>query len=479
MEATTHTKDEETRAELEKEADRRQEDIELIKRDLERVNADFSTEKSRLEFRIIELENGTYRYAEELEGLRDQVVQAHKEAETLQIRHKQRERELLDEKKEAEERKARQLEEECNARELAETRYQEHLCALQQQILRVEAEKKWIETEYDANVRAERERALALDAELQRQAKLKEEEEQARLLEGELQRACLQDAIGRARQEVEKFIAEQERREHEAAFASQGQVEAQALLLEKQSQALQHEKERCQRQILEETERMRRTSEEAHSKKEQEAQVHRKAEEARVRQLEEQQRLRLEEERRRLSFLEEYAHEHEKNNVAGKDQLWRVRESEVLRQAREAAIATLEEECRQSKLREETFRKQLEEKVARVRMAMEQELAEKERQAVEAQCAARLSRALAHEAQKKARLAEEHKHKRISGEELAVLHRRVAEAEDYRRQLEHQQILACALAALEKLQSLYADGDEITSDAKSPSGACPSVESGD
>ena len=186
LEAATRTKDEETRAELEKEVDREREEIERIKHNSERMAKDFNTEKSRLQSRIIELENENHRYVEELEGLRDQVFQAREEAETLQIEHRRRETELL-QKKEAEERKAHQLEEECNAGKLAEARYQEYLSELQQQILRVEAEKKWVETEYDANVRAERERALTLDMELQRQAKVKEEEERARLLEEERQ----------------------------------------------------------------------------------------------------------------------------------------------------------------------------------------------------------------------------------------------------------------------------------------------------
>ena len=254
---------------------------------------------------------------------------------------------------------------------------------------------------------------------------------------------------------MENLIAEQERCEREAVFASQGQVEAQALLIEKQSQVLQYEKERCQRQILEETERVRHILEETHFKKEQEAQAHRKVKEARVQQLEEQQRLRLEEERRRLSFLEECAHEHEENDVGDKDQPWRVRESEMLRRAREAAIAELEKECLQTKLREETLKQQLGEEVARACKLLEQELADKERQVVEALCTARLSRARAHEAQEKARLAEEHKHKRISAGESVALHRRVAEAEDHRRRLEHQQVLNCALAALDGLHSLY------------------------
>ncbi|KAH0833287.1 hypothetical protein J3R83DRAFT_12352 [Lanmaoa asiatica] len=359
-------------------------------------------------------------YVQELEGLQEQVLQARKEVETSQVEHARRESELLKAKKEAEERKARLLEEERKARELAEARHQEHLLSLQQELQRAEAEQKRAEAEQAEKVRVEHERALALEAELQRQAQAKEEEEKTRLLAEESERARLQDEIAKARQEMERVAAEQKRRERE------------------QNQALQHEKERYQRQILEETERVRRTLEETHAKKEQEAQALRKAEEARIRQLEEQQRLKLrEEEQRRLSLQEELARERKEKNTAGKaDQARRDSEAEAAKQAREAALARLEEERQQAKLREEAFKKQVEEEVTRVRNAMGEELAEKERRSAEAKRAAELSRALASEAQEKARLAEEHERKKKLEGELAVLHRRVAEAEDYRRRLE-------------------------------------------
>ena len=101
MEAATRTKDEGTRTDLEKEVDRERE-IERIKRDFERMAKDFNMEKSRLESRIMELENENRRYAEELEGLRDQVLQARREAETLQIKHKRREMELLKRRRKSE-----------------------------------------------------------------------------------------------------------------------------------------------------------------------------------------------------------------------------------------------------------------------------------------------------------------------------------------------------------------------------------------
>ena len=101
LEAATRTKDEGTRTDLEKEVDRERE-IERIKRDFERMAKDFNMEKSRLESRITELENENRRYAEELEGLRDQVLQARREAETLQIKHKRREIELLQRRRKSE-----------------------------------------------------------------------------------------------------------------------------------------------------------------------------------------------------------------------------------------------------------------------------------------------------------------------------------------------------------------------------------------
>ncbi|KAG9315293.1 hypothetical protein JVU11DRAFT_4432 [Chiua virens] len=71
----------ETRSELQEEVDRKQQEIARIQRDLERVMADFIATTSQLESRIAEMEKESHQFADELEGLQEQVVQARKEAE--------------------------------------------------------------------------------------------------------------------------------------------------------------------------------------------------------------------------------------------------------------------------------------------------------------------------------------------------------------------------------------------------------------
>lgn len=132
LELATHAKDE-ARKELQEEMERKREEIERIQRDVGRMATDFMAEKTRLEDRIAEMEAENRRHLAHLRDLQDQVDNARKEVESMQIEHARRESELLAVQREEAERKARLLEEERLAREQqVEAQYREEISKVQE-----------------------------------------------------------------------------------------------------------------------------------------------------------------------------------------------------------------------------------------------------------------------------------------------------------------------------------------------------------
>lgn len=94
MEDAVHAKNE-SRKELQAEVDKKREEVERIQRDVERMAADFQAEKTRLESRIAEIEAENRRYLDNMQHLQEQVVEARKQVESMQIERARRESELL------------------------------------------------------------------------------------------------------------------------------------------------------------------------------------------------------------------------------------------------------------------------------------------------------------------------------------------------------------------------------------------------
>lgn len=130
LELATRAKDE-AHKELQEEVERKRQEIERIQRDVGRMATDFLAERSRLESRIVEMEAENRRYLANLKDLQDQVNNARKEAESMQLEHARRESELLAMQREEAENKARLLEEERRAREQVEVQYREEVGRVQ------------------------------------------------------------------------------------------------------------------------------------------------------------------------------------------------------------------------------------------------------------------------------------------------------------------------------------------------------------
>lgn len=145
MEAAMKAQKEETHQEVQKELERKHEEVERMKRDVECMTERFVSEKTRLESRIAEMEATHRQHVDRLQDMQNQVSQA-----LLQVMASQTE---TARRKEEEERQARLLAEQRLADALASTKHYEevhavqaemnkHLYALQDEISRITLEKK-------------------------------------------------------------------------------------------------------------------------------------------------------------------------------------------------------------------------------------------------------------------------------------------------------------------------------------------------
>ncbi|KAL4074774.1 hypothetical protein V8B97DRAFT_1947150, partial [Scleroderma yunnanense] len=157
MEVSIHVKDEVHR-ELQEEVERKREDIERIQRDVEWMATEFVVEKARLEGRIAQMEADNQRHVQSLQELQNQVDDARKQVETMQMDHVRRESELF---------VSQRAEDECEAGPLKE-----------EQIARdwAEVQTRGTETEQAERTETEQESAITvLETELELQAKTEEE----------------------------------------------------------------------------------------------------------------------------------------------------------------------------------------------------------------------------------------------------------------------------------------------------------------
>ncbi|KAI5998687.1 hypothetical protein EDD15DRAFT_186543 [Pisolithus albus] len=145
MEAAMKAQKEEIRQEVLEELERKREEVERLKRDVECMTERFVSEKTRLESRIAEMEATHRQHVDRLQDMQNQVSQA-----LLQVMASQTE---TARRREEEERQARLLAEERLANALASTKHHEevhavqaemnkHLYALQDEISRITLEKK-------------------------------------------------------------------------------------------------------------------------------------------------------------------------------------------------------------------------------------------------------------------------------------------------------------------------------------------------
>ncbi|KAG0705708.1 hypothetical protein DFH29DRAFT_825928, partial [Suillus ampliporus] len=333
MEAALRAKDEETRAELQEELEKRQQEYMRIEQSSKRMAAEFAAERARLEARILQMEDVHQKQVQTLEG---GEVAGVEHPESLYTR-KQRKAA----KQAEDERRARKLEEEHKAQPLVEESHQKHL----QSLLKTRTTKEIADVAHAEEDRRERERLAALETEQQRQNSAMEAAERERV----------KDELLRARREIEKV------------------EEANSRLAGQQRLSKQREEE-PPKTGGKEVARARREMEEAQAKVEREAAAAQEAQDAERARLLEEQKKQEEEDRRKME--EEQARQKEEAEKSKSQQL-----EDFLTKARERAIL-----AEQARLAEAAERKKNQQQLLII--AREQEnLAEQARQKAAAESA--------------------------------------------------------------------------------------------
>ncbi|KAG1717237.1 hypothetical protein EDB19DRAFT_2048203 [Suillus lakei] len=364
MEAAMRAKHEERRGELQGELEKKQQECLRIEKNSQHMAAEFVAERARLEARILQMEDEHQKQLQALEGLQCDVARVLSEKEKQESLHIQNQRDIIAAKQEEDERRTRELEEERKARALAEESLQKRLQSLQDDMEKTRTAKEIGDIAHAEEVKRERERLAALEAEQQRQSSAMEAAKVERARE-EAERTRLQEEFAQREKEFEEVKASHAQ-EAEGAATKQAEENARTHLLEQQELARQRE----------ELARMQREMEEAYATREPEAALT-------SRQTEEDARVRLLAEKHEAKLREAEAHEKRLQ-----DELLRLRremeeaaQAEERRKQEEAAAAKKVEEDTQShivvlqkrsrlleekKNREEENRRRMEEELARL-----------------------------------------------------------------------------------------------------------------
>jgi hypothetical protein len=427
MEAALRAKDEETRKELQEELEKKQEECLRIEQNSQRMAAEFAAERARLEALILQMEAEQQKHVQTVESLQGEVAKVLTEKEEQETLHAQRKSEILAAKQAEDKRRARELEEERKARMLAEENHQKHLQSLLDDMEKVRIAKEIADIAHAEEVKRERDRLAALEAEQQRQKSAMEAAERERARE-EAERVRLQEEFAQREKELEEVKASHAEKEAESIAAKQAVENARIRLLEHQQQARQHEEELA---------RLQREMEETHATREREAALARQVEEdARVQLLAEKHEAKLREEEAQRKQLEDelLRARQEMEEAAKAEETRKQEEAAAAKKVEEEAQSRLMELQRLAKHREEEQRKAAEQEVARARKELEEAHAKAEREAAAAKEAQELERARLLEEQKK----REEEHRRQTEEELARLRQLVAQSEEQSARLAEQ-----------------------------------------
>ncbi|KAG0705709.1 hypothetical protein DFH29DRAFT_996582 [Suillus ampliporus] len=192
--AAMRVKDEETRAELQEELEKKQQECIRIEQTSQRMATEFAAERARHEARTLQMEGEHRKQLQTLENLQDEVARILTENELQESLHIRKQSEILATRQAEDERRARELEEERKANALAEESHQKHLQNLLEDMEKVRTAKEIADIAHAEEVRQQRERLAVLEAEQQRQNSAIEaaERERARV-DGE--RVCLQEEL--------------------------------------------------------------------------------------------------------------------------------------------------------------------------------------------------------------------------------------------------------------------------------------------
>ncbi|KAG2134841.1 P-loop containing nucleoside triphosphate hydrolase protein [Suillus clintonianus] len=166
MEAAMRAKHEERRSELQEELEKKQQECMRIEENSQRMASEFAAERTRLEARILQMEDDHQKQLEVLEGLQGDIARVLSEKEQQESLHIRKQSEMLAAKQEEDERRARELEEERKARALAEESHQTHIHSLLEDVEKTRTVKEIGDVAHAEQVKRER---AALEAEQQRQ----------------------------------------------------------------------------------------------------------------------------------------------------------------------------------------------------------------------------------------------------------------------------------------------------------------------
>jgi DNA segregation ATPase FtsK/SpoIIIE-like protein len=203
MEAAIRAKDEETRRELQEELEKKQKECLRIEQNSQRMAVEFAAERARLEALILQMEAEQQKQLQAFKSLQGEVAKVLTEKEEQEILHAQRNSSILAAKQAEEKRRIRELEEERNARVLAEESHHKHLQSLLDDMEETRIAKEIADIAHADEVKRERDRLAALEAEQQRQKSTMEIAERERAQE-EAERVRLKEELAQRDKELEE-----------------------------------------------------------------------------------------------------------------------------------------------------------------------------------------------------------------------------------------------------------------------------------